>query len=279
MATARVNGVELYWESTGSAGEPLVLVHGSWVDHHSWDQVVGDFARSYRVLTYDRRGHSSSERVPGQGSIRQDVSDLLALLHYLDLAPAHIAGSSFGAAIALRAAAQEPGAFRSLIAHEPPVFGLLGDDAQEQAALQQVGARVQAVANLLANGSTEAGTRLFVESIAFGPGAWEQLPEPLRQTFIGNAPTFLDELQEPESMTLDLGALARYQRPALLTWGAASPPFFTVLIDKVARALPQSRQHTYPDAGHVPHLTHPAEYVAAVTQFIRDLPAVRLAAG
>lgn len=279
MATSRINGVELYWESTGSGGEPLVLVHGSWVDHHSWDQVVSELARSFTVLTYDRRGHSLSERVAGQGSIRQDVDDLLALVQQLGLVPAHIAGNSFGAAIALRAAAHEPAAFRSLIAHEPPVFGLLGDDPQEQAALQEIGARVQAVADLLANGSTEAGTRLFVDGIAFGPGAWEQLPEPLRRTFISNALTFLDELQEPESMTLDLDTLAGYAGPALLTRGAASPPFFTALIAKVARALPQARQHSYPDAGHVPHLTHPRAYVAGVTQFIRDLPAVKLAAG
>jgi pimeloyl-ACP methyl ester carboxylesterase len=68
MSTARVNGVSLHYELTG-AGDPLVLVHGSWGDHHNWDPVVPALAESFQVLTYDRRGHSQSERPDGQGSV------------------------------------------------------------------------------------------------------------------------------------------------------------------------------------------------------------------
>ncbi len=49
MPEQRVNGVKLFYESTGS-GEPLVLVHGSWTDHASWRLVVPGLARSFRVL-------------------------------------------------------------------------------------------------------------------------------------------------------------------------------------------------------------------------------------
>src|ERR1700730_11341677 len=124
MSTARVNGVELYYERSGS-GEPLVLVHGSWSDHHNWDPVVSALAESFLVLAYDRRGHSASERPSGQGSVLEDADDLAALIDELDLATAHVAGNSFGAIIALRAASRRPDVFRSLIVHEPPLFGLL----------------------------------------------------------------------------------------------------------------------------------------------------------
>src|SRR5947209_18949834 len=99
MSVARVNGVELYYELSGS-GEPLVLVHGSWVDHRSWDPVVGLLARSFKVLTYDRRGHSGSERPDSQGSVFEDADDLPALIEALDLAPAHVAGNSYGGSVA-----------------------------------------------------------------------------------------------------------------------------------------------------------------------------------
>jgi hypothetical protein len=36
---------------------------------HSWDAVGPGLARTFRVFTYDRRGHSQSERLPTQGSI------------------------------------------------------------------------------------------------------------------------------------------------------------------------------------------------------------------
>jgi pimeloyl-ACP methyl ester carboxylesterase len=84
MAAVRVNGVELYCELTGT-GSPLVLVHGSWTDHRSWDAVPG-LAESFRLLRYDRPGQNQSERLPGQGGIRED--DVAQLSHpdaYLDV--------------------------------------------------------------------------------------------------------------------------------------------------------------------------------------------------
>ena len=74
MAITFINGVRLFWEQHGDRGAPVVFVHGSWGDHHNWDAVVPAFARSFRVFTYDRRGHSQSERLPTQGTIEEDVA-------------------------------------------------------------------------------------------------------------------------------------------------------------------------------------------------------------
>jgi pimeloyl-ACP methyl ester carboxylesterase len=60
MPFATVNSVALYYEITGS-GEPMVLVHGSWGDHHNWDTVVPLLSNSFQVVTFDRRGHSQSQ--------------------------------------------------------------------------------------------------------------------------------------------------------------------------------------------------------------------------
>ena len=86
MPEQRVNGAKLFYELTGT-GDPLVLVHGSWVDHKGWQLVVPDLTRCFRVLTYDRRGHSLSERPLGQGSRREEEEDLAALMEALGLAP------------------------------------------------------------------------------------------------------------------------------------------------------------------------------------------------
>lgn len=69
-------------------------------------------------------------------------------------------------------------------------------------------------------------------------------------------------------MTVDLGALSRFSKPALLTQGDQSPPFFAVVLDKVAGSLPQARRHTYVGAGHTPHMTHPEEYGRVLTSFV-----------
>ena len=198
MAIARVNGVELYYEVSGS-GEPLVLVHGSWGDHHNWDPVVVPLAESFRVVTYDRRGHSASERSAKQGSVFEDADDLAALSDHLELGPAHIAGNSFGAVIVLRAATRRPDIFQSLIAHEPPLFPLLAGTELEPA-LAEVQRRIGAVVELLEASDHAGAARRFVETIAFGPGAWdEQLTPEMRETFITNAPTWLDEVRDRDA--------------------------------------------------------------------------------
>lgn len=114
-----VNGVRIAFQDTGE-GEPLVLVHGSWGSHHNWDPVVPGLAEHYRVISYDRRGHSESERVTGQGTFAEDVADLAALIETLDAAPAWVVGNSAGAVITLQLAATRPDLLRGVIVHEPP---------------------------------------------------------------------------------------------------------------------------------------------------------------
>jgi pimeloyl-ACP methyl ester carboxylesterase len=266
MSVTRINGVELYYELSGS-GEPLVLVHGSWGDHHNWDPVVSPLAESFRVLAYDRRGHSASERPAGQGSVFEDADDLSGLIDELGLAPAHVAGNSFGAAIVLRAATRRPEVFRSLIVHEPPLFSLLAGNEFEPA-LAEVQRRMDAVVRLLEGGDDKGAARLFVETIAFAPGAWEeQLTPEMREVFIFNAPTFLDEARDPDALQMDLDALAGFDRPALLTSGTESPPFFGPVVDMVAESLPRSERVTIDGADHVPHISVPGRYVELVGSF------------
>lgn len=269
MSSSRINGIRIYWEIAGDVGDPLVLVHGSWGDHQNWASVVPALSHSFRVLTYDRRGHSRSERPAGQGSIRDDVLDLVALLEDLRHTPAHVVGNSFGASIVLRLAAARPELFRSLIVHEPPLFGLLKDDAKAMQALAAVEDRMSAVVSLLTAADWTGGARQFVETIAFGPGAWRELPEEVRETFVFNASTWLDEVQDPNALEIDLSGLRRFEAPALLTIGDQSAPFFSLVVDRIAAVMPQATRRTYVGAGHVPHLSHPEAYVRVVTDFLK----------
>src|SRR5262245_7577527 len=263
MATARVNGVRLFYELSGTGGTPLVLVHGSWDSHHDWDLVVPRLADSFRVLTYDRRGHSQSERLAGQGSVREDVADLAALIEHLGLAPAWVVGNSFGASIALRLAGERPDLFRGVIGHEPPLFSLLGGDPALAPLLEEVGQRIGAVVERIAGGDPAGAAEQFVETVALGPGTWARLPPELKQTLIENAPTFLDEARDPEQLAFDLEWMRGFPRPALLTRGDQSPPTFGPVVAKLAEAIPRAEVFTFLGAGHVPHATHPDAYVEA----------------
>jgi pimeloyl-ACP methyl ester carboxylesterase len=266
MPLQRINHVRLYYESAGS-GEPLILVHGSWGDHNNWAGVVPLLSESFQVVTFDRRGHSQSEAPPGAGSVRDDAADVGSLIEALRLAPAHVVGNSFGAAIALRLAGQRPDLLRSLVVHEPPLLALLAGRPELQPMLDRYEQRIQAVAERLRARDFDGAARRFVETVAFGPGAWDTLPQPIRATFVRNAPTYLDEINDPEALTLDLAALGSFAQPALVTTGTTSPPFFKPIAELVARALPHRTSHTFDGAGHVLHISHPQQYVETVTRF------------
>jgi pimeloyl-ACP methyl ester carboxylesterase len=88
-ATLHLADASLYFERRGS-GPPLVVVHGSWDDHRTWDGVVGELSGSFTTVAYDRRGHGRSSAPPGQGRIGEDVADLAAVIDGLGLAPANL---------------------------------------------------------------------------------------------------------------------------------------------------------------------------------------------
>lgn len=269
MATATVNGVRLFYELTGTGKVPLVLVHGSWDSHDDWSLVVPGLADAFRILAYDRRGHSMSERPTGPGNIREDVADLAALIEHLGLIPAWVAGNSFGASISLRLAGERPDLFRGVIAHEPPLLSLLEDDPALAPMLKEVNQRIGAVVERIASGDHAGAAEQFVESVALGPGTWAQLPPDIRQTHTVNAVTFLDETRDPERFAFDLQWIRGFSRPALLTLGDQSPPMFAPVIAKLAAASPRVEVLTVPGAGHIPHVTHPDAYVEAIVGFTR----------
>ena len=156
----------------------------------------------------------------------------------------------------------------SLSVHEPPLLDLLADDPTFAPVLKATSGAMESVIALLNSGDMEGGARQFAEMV-LGPGAWAELTPEERETATNNAPTFLDESRDPESLTLDTDQLSSFTRPALLTVGSASPPFLPPVITRVAETIPHARQHTFEGAGHVPHRTHADLFVEVISSFVQ----------
>jgi pimeloyl-ACP methyl ester carboxylesterase len=262
-----LNGVDLYYESEGE-GPPLVLVHGDWSDHTSWQLVAPALAESFRVVRYDRRGFSRSSRPAELGPREHQEDDLAALIEALGLAPAHVVATSFGAAIALGLATRRPELMRSLVIHEPPLMGLVADDPEVQPLTAPVLVSFGAVLERIARGDLEGATRQFVEEIALGPGGWELLPEANREIAVRNALPFLDQHSDPGATAIDRAALAGLAVPTLVTEGAESPRWFHAIVAELADGAACAEAASFPGAGHAPHLTHPGDYASVVSAFL-----------
>lgn len=265
-ATAiEVDGIRLFHRTSG-AGAPLVLVHGSWGDHHDWDVIAPALAERHTVIAYDRRGHGLSV-APRAATVHDHVADLAALVEALGRGPVHLAAHSYGASIALRAAALRPHLFRSVAAHEPPLVRLLDESGPLAPALRAFRDAYARIEPLLRSGRLSEAARTFVDEVGIGPGTWDRLGPGARDSFVRAAPTFLAEIEDPEALDLDLSTLAAFRGPVLLSRGDRSPPLFVPVLDRIAAAVPQATRHTFASAGHVPQVSHPRAYVARVLAF------------
>jgi pimeloyl-ACP methyl ester carboxylesterase len=272
MATANVNGVELYYETVG-AGERLVLTHGSWTDRSGWAPSIPTLAERFEVVTWDRRGHSRSQDGPGPGSRVEDAADLTGLVEHLGGGRVHLVGNSYGAIVTLTMVTDRPDLVASAEVHEPPLFSLLegSTDPAIAAALAAVQQPLESVAALIEAGEHRAAAEQFIDHVALGPGAWAQLPGSFRALVEGNAGTFLDELRDPTALSIDMSALAATTVPLLLTCGTASPRLFPAVIDRLALLVPTARIGVLDGAGHIPHTTHPHQWTATVSAFLDQL--------
>lgn len=276
MGTVTVNGVALHYEEVGS-GPCLVLTHGSWTDGTGWAQVVERLVERYRVVVWDRRGHTRSAVGDGVGSRDEDAADLVGLIEQVSDAPVHLAGSSYGGIVTLTVVTERPDLVVSAAVHEPPLFGLLEgtrDDAVA-AELRRSEAELRVVRGLLESRSHEGAARHFIEHVALGPGSWDQLPAPFRAVLVANAPTYLDELRDETALSIDAAALAATTVPIMLSQGTESPPLFAPVIGEVAALVPSAQVEVIEGAGHVPHSTHPDEWVARLTAFHATVAGLR----
>ena len=153
---------------------------------------------------------------------------------------------------------------RGVIVHEPPLRRQLSEGGAD--------GPLRVVLDLIRSGDHAGAAERFVEDVALGPGAWGQLPEQVRATMVENAPTYLDEELAPDSRMVDEAGLARYAGPVLITSGTQSPPVFQPVFQHLSRLLPGASRVEYTGAGHIPHVTHPAEFVTTVTDFIESAP-------
>ena len=268
MTTTMVNGVELYYEATGT-GDVLVLTHGSWTDATGWERVVSGLAERYRVVVWDRRGHSRSQAGDGPGSRAEDAADLAGLIEHVSTESVHVAGNSYGAIVALTLLTERPDLVATAAVHEPPLWGLL-EGTHDQALVEELSAadaEDAVVRKLLSSGDYRDAAEHFIEHVALGPGTWEQLPVPFRAVLEANAPTYLDELADQTALSIDNAALAATKVPLLLTHGTESPKLFPAVVAELVKLVPAARVEVLEGAGHIPHVTHPEEWIARIVAF------------
>jgi len=114
MPKVSVNGLKLYYESEGD-GEPVVLIPGFAAGRWIWFKQTAELARKFRVIVFDPRGVSASDKPEGPQTISLLADDVAHLLQTIGIESAHIVGASFGGFVAQEFALKYPQMTRKLV--------------------------------------------------------------------------------------------------------------------------------------------------------------------
>jgi pimeloyl-ACP methyl ester carboxylesterase len=256
MPTARLNGIEVYWQEQG-AGFPVVLTHGLGDCADLWTPLAESLADGYRVVSWDMRGHFRSEAPDDIALYTQDivVEDLRALCDHLGIERGVIGGHSLGGYTALRFHEKYPQRVAALVLHAA------GPGYRNQEGSQ---AWTDTLAKLAARQESEfsRGERRSAKELRVGAPALGELA----QHFVrGVANIERGVMAHPYFIDA-----TKVGVPAIVIVGERDKNYLNSA-DYFAGKLPDGRKVVVPDAGHPAMLEQPAVVNEAVRDFLDGL--------
>jgi pimeloyl-ACP methyl ester carboxylesterase len=241
---------------TAGQGPPLLLVHGGMGCIASWQSLWDGLTGHWRVTAMDRRGRGSSgDTAPYD--VSREFEDVAAVAASLGGA-ADVFGHSFGATVALGAAAQ--GApVRRLALYEPPGPQTAPQDWRDRVrALIEAGQPGPAMASFLTE--VVGLTREQLTELRNAPRDYDVMP-----IVAATMP------REGEAIAgTGLAALAaRVQVPVLLLLGSASPAWARDITGELAAGLPDAAVAVLDGQGHGAVDAAPELLVSELARFLR----------
>ncbi len=240
---------------------PIVLLHGSNSDLHTWQPWADRMKARYRVIRFDQRGHGLTGSLPGGYSRTAFAADVESLADALGLERFVLAGNSMGGGIALEYA----------LAHPQRVAGLVLVDAAGAPALEEAAgnigftlARTPGLSWLMGQitprSLVERSLRQSVSNQAVVTDQavdryWEMLRYP------GNRKATMERFATTQT-PFDKAALATLQVPTLIIWGAEDRLIPVSSGHWLAEHIPGAKLQVMQGIGHLP-MEEAAEGTAA----------------
>jgi len=116
MPHVNVDGLTINYDVQGE-GEPLLLIPYLSADHACWAFQLPAYTEHFSCIAIDLPGTGESDKPPGPYSTHGHADQVAAFLGAIGIERAHVAGMSFGAAVAIHLAARHPARVRSLSLH------------------------------------------------------------------------------------------------------------------------------------------------------------------
>jgi len=105
----QVNGMQMYYEVSGpSVGEPLIVLHGAYMNIPSMGAIIPRLARTHRVYALEFQGHGRTTDIDRPITYQNLADDVAAFMDAVGLKKADVFGYSMGAGAGLQLAIRHP---------------------------------------------------------------------------------------------------------------------------------------------------------------------------
>lgn len=241
-------------------GPDLVMLHGWGLHSGIWDGVAERLAERFRVHLVDLPGHGHSAPLADFG-----LDDMCDLLVEATPAGAHWLGWSLGGTLALGVAARFPARVgRLVLVASNPRFAAAPDwpTAMPAGTLAGFGrdmardrdATVTRFLSLVARGAPDGTVLRRLRA------ALQAAPPPTAEALRSGLAILRDTDLRP--------ALEALAAPVLWLGGARDTLVPIEALRAIVARHPAMRMQEFAAAGHAPFVSHPAEFVAAIQEFL-----------
>ena len=251
------------------AGPGVVCLHSNASSSAQWRGLMDLLAPKFRVLAPDSYGAGKSPAWPADRvvGLRDEVALIEPVLASAG-APLALVGHSYGAAVALIAALENPRRVRALALYEPTLFALL--DAEKPAPNEADGIR-EAVARSVAAleaGDGDAAAGHFID-YWMGAGAWRQMPAPRKPPIAASVANVRRWAHALTTEPTPLAAFRSLDIPVLYMIGKRSTASAHGVARLLIRTLPRVEVLEFEKLGHMGPVTHPEPVNAAILKFLQ----------
>jgi pimeloyl-ACP methyl ester carboxylesterase len=240
-----------------SRGRKIVLLHGAGGNGHRWHRQVEALGAQHSPVALDLPGHGRSAGVEGLATVR-DYSDFVAaFLDALGMKSAVIMGWSMGGAIAMDLALRHPGRVEALILVATAAKFNVAKDRVDALRAVTMGRAPQAF-------NTDGySPRTIKENFDVVREGWmEQIKTDPRVRYTDMLACAQVDLRE---------AIAKIGKPALILAGADDQGTTVADAELIKSKIRGAQLKVIADAGHIIPAERPAEFHAAVEQFLAEL--------
>lgn len=256
------NNVKVFGDGT----QPMLFAHGFGCDQNMWRFITPAFERDYRIVLFDYVGSGKSDasafdprRYSTLNGYAQDVLDICAAL---DLRDVIFVGHSVSSMIGVLAAKREPERFSRLMMVSPSPRYI--NDADYVGGFER--ADIEGLLDLM--DKNFLGWASFLAPLVMKNDDRPELGAELQESFCSTDPTIARRFAETTFFSDNRADLPDVTVPSLILQCAEDAIAPVEVGHYLSRQLPASTLRLMKATGHCPHMSHPAETIAVMKEYL-----------